>query len=81
MNISTLQTMLLWCSVINYIVLIVWFAVFVLAHEPLYRLHSRWFRLSPEQFDSLHYAGMSVYKMGILLLNLVPFIALWIMNR
>jgi hypothetical protein len=81
MNISTLQTMLLWCAVINYIVLIIWFAAFVLGHDALYRLHNRWFRLSTEQFDTLHYAGISLYKIGILLLNLVPFIALWVMNR
>ena len=28
------------------------------------------------QFDALHYAGMSVYKIGIILFNLVPFLAL-----
>ena len=34
-----------------------------------------------EQFDMLHYAGMSVYKIGIILLNLVPYIALHICRR
>ena len=81
MNISALQTFLLWCTVINYIVLILWFAAYVLAHGALYRLHSRWFTFSMEQFDLLNYAGMSVYKIGIMLLNLVPLIALCIMNR
>jgi hypothetical protein len=37
--------------------------------------------LSVDQFDMLHYAGMSVYKLGILLLNLVPYIALCICHR
>lgn len=81
MNISALQTMLLWCAVINYIILIIWFAAYVLGHDALYRLHSRWFRLSIEQFDVLNYAGISIYKIGIMLLNLVPLIALWIMSR
>jgi hypothetical protein len=40
-----------------------------------------WFRLSVEQFDMLHYAGMSIFKIGILLLNLVPYIALHIVRR
>ena len=40
----------------------------------------RWFRLSDEQFDSLHYLGMSIYKIGILLFNLVPFIVLCIIG-
>ena len=81
MNISALQTMLLWSTVINYFLLIIWFAAYVLGHDALYRLHSRWFSFSMAHFDLLNYAGMSGYKIGIMLLNLVPFIALWIMNR
>jgi hypothetical protein len=42
----------------------------------MYQPHGRWFRLSVEQFDMLHYAGMSIFKIGIILLNLVPYIAL-----
>jgi hypothetical protein len=37
--------------------------------------------LSVEQFDMLHYAGMSIFKIGILLLNVVPYIALRIVRR
>jgi hypothetical protein len=38
--------------------------------------HGRWFGLTAAQFDAIHYGGMSAYKIGILLLNLVPYIAL-----
>ena len=55
---------------------LVWFLFFVLAHDWMYLLHGRWFRLSVEQFDVIHYAGMSIFKLDILLLNLVPYIAL-----
>jgi hypothetical protein len=72
---------LLWCAVINYGILLVWFLLFLLAHDWMYLLHSRWFHFSVEQFDMLHYAGMSVYKLGIILLNLVPYIALHISRR
>jgi hypothetical protein len=44
------------------------------------RFHGRWFRLSDEQFDTLHYLGMSIYKIGILLFNLVPFVVLRIVG-
>ena len=37
--------------------------------------------MSVEQFDALHYVGMALYKLGILLLNLVPYIALRIVRR
>jgi hypothetical protein len=44
----------------------------------MYRLHSRWFQVSRETFDALHYAGMTIYKVGILLFNLVPLIAAYV---
>ena len=81
MSIAIVRKVLLWCSVINYGVLIVWWLFFLLAHEWMYGLHSRWFHVSVEQFDTLHYAGMALYKIGILLFNLVPYIALRIVGR
>jgi hypothetical protein len=75
MTIDAVRRVLLWCTVINYGILVVWFLVFLLAHDWMYQFHGRWFHLSVDQFDMLHYAGMSVYKLGIMLLNLVPYIA------
>ena len=37
---------------------------------------SRVIRVTPEQFDLLNFAGITLYKMGILLFNLVPWISL-----
>jgi hypothetical protein len=81
MSIAIVRKALLWCTVINYGVLLVWFLFFMLAHEWMYGCHSRWFHVSVEQFDALHYGGMALYKIGILLFNLVPYIALRIVGR
>ncbi len=67
---------LLWCALLNYGALLLWFLLFRAAHEPLYRLLSRWFRLTPERFDALNFAGMTFYKVLILALNLMPYLAL-----
>jgi hypothetical protein len=80
MPIEVTRTFLLWCTVIDYGVLLVWFLVFVFAHDWIQRIHGRWFRLSLDQFDTLHYAGMSVFKIGIILFNLVPFVVLSILG-
>lgn len=80
MNTSEIKELLLLCLGINYGVLLVWFGVFVFAHDWMYRLHTRWFKLSLETFDSLHYAGLSIYKIGVLLFNLVPLIALYLLR-
>ena len=65
----------------TYGVLFVWWLCFLLAHDWMYGWHSRWFHLPVEQFDALHYVGMGLYKIGILLFNLVPYIALHIIGR
>lgn len=80
MSIDVTRDFFLWCTVINYAILLVWFLVFVFARGWMLRLHGRWFRLSGEQFDALHYAGMAIYKIGIILFNLVPFVVLWILG-
>ena len=81
MSTGTAREFLLWCTVINYWVLVVWFVAFGLAHDWIYQLHARWFRLSLDQFDSMHYMGMAIYKIGILLFNLVPYVALLVVGR
>ncbi len=76
MTIESAQAFLFWCLVINYGILLLWFLIFWFGHDWMYRLHSRWFHLSNERFDSIHYASMAAYKLGILLLNLTPYVAL-----
>ncbi|MEQ1858324.1 MAG: DUF6868 family protein [Chthoniobacteraceae bacterium] len=81
MNTALLRDFFLWCAVVNFGALLVWFAAFTLGREWMYRLHSRWFRISPEQFDTIHYGRMAIYKIGILLFNVAPCAALWIIGR
>jgi len=78
MSIEMLRSVLGWCAVINYGVLLLWFLFFMSAHDWMHRFHSRWFRLPVEQFDTIHYAAMAIYKVGIILFNLVPYVALLI---
>ena len=77
---NEIKNVLLWCVCLNYLLLFIWAGVFVFAHDWMFRIHSRWFRLSVETFDAIHYAGLTVYKIGILLLNLVPFVALCLVS-
>ena len=78
MNIEMVRSTLLWCTVINYGLLLIWFLLYVLPHGWLYQLWGRWFHLTAEQFDTLNFAGIALYKLGILLFNLAPLAALYI---
>jgi len=80
MDLDTLRDVLLWSMVINYGVLLIWFAAFTVAHDRIYALHHRWFSISRETFDALHYGSMAAYKIGVLLLNLAPLVALWLVS-
>lgn len=78
MNIHEIMGFLLRSAVINYALLLVWFGVFVFCHDWMYRVHTRWFQLSVEVFDTINYAGMAIYKLGIVLFVLVPLLAIYL---
>ena len=76
MTAEMIRSTLAWCSLINILVLTWWFLFFYYAHDWTYRFHTRWFKVPAEAFDEIHYGGMGFYLMGIVLLNLVPYLAL-----
>ena len=81
MTTNEIKRFLLWCVGLNYAVLFIWSGVFIYAHDWMYGLHVRWFKLSVETFDAVHYAGLAVYKISTILLNLVPLVALCLVSR
>lgn len=76
MTLEIVRAVLAWSTLVNLAILLSWFLLFVVAHDCMYRMHKRWFNLSPEVFDALHYGGMGLYKLGIILFNLVPYLVL-----
>lgn len=81
MELNLLRNVLLWCTVINYCFLTFWSLMIVIAGDWVYEFHSRWFPMSREAFNIIHYAGMGFYKVFILVFNLVPLITLWTLSR
>ena len=81
MTLEMVRSLVGWCAIINYAVLIWWFLAFRFAHDWMYRLHSQWFSMPIEQFNAIHYAAMAVYKIGVLLFTIVPYVALVIVSR
>ncbi len=78
MTVEMVRNALLWCIVFNMGLLLVWFAFLALAHDWVYRVHSKWFKLSVERFDAIHYAGIALFKTFIFVFNVVPYLALLI---
>ena len=76
MDVEAVRSLLGWCTLINWIVLIVWWGYFAFAGDWMYRLHGKWFELSRQTFDATHYAGMAFFKILIVVFNLVPYLVL-----
>jgi hypothetical protein len=76
MSIEIVRGVLLRCTLINYGILLLWSLVMVAPHGWVHRLYGRWYRISAEQFDAIQLSGILLYKILIIVFNLVPYIAL-----
>ena len=76
MTADILLKVLGWCAVLNMGLLLWWFLFLVFAHDWVYRIHSKWYKIPEEKFDSIHYAGMAFFKIIVLAFNIVPYLAL-----
>ncbi|HVJ81712.1 MAG TPA: hypothetical protein VNC50_11650 [Planctomycetia bacterium] len=76
MTLPQIRKALLWCTVINFGVLIVWSLLMLNPHEWLHQIWLPRFRISAEQFDLVSFQGIVLYKSLTLIFNLVPLVAL-----
>ncbi|MFT6898817.1 MAG: hypothetical protein ACJA13_003244 [Paraglaciecola sp.] len=76
MEVEQLTHVFGWCTAMDYSLLVIWFTMFIVAHDWIYSTHRKWFDLSIQQFDMLNYCGMGLFKMFIFVFNLVPYLAL-----
>ena len=76
MTVELIMAVLGWCTLINLGLLIWWFVFLAVAHDWTRELHTKWFKIPPEQFDAIHYSLMGIFKMGVIVFNLVPYLAL-----
>jgi hypothetical protein len=73
------MTFLGWCSVIN-IGVLVFSAVFLFIFKDFaINIHSKITGVSSSKLPTLYFSYMANYKIGILIFNLVPYIALKLM--
>ena len=70
------QAVLGWSAVINMGLLLWWFLIITFARNWVYQLHSKFYKITEEHFNALHYAGMMLYKIAIWMFFIIPYIAL-----
>ena len=75
-NLDGVAGILIRCFLGGMALLLIWFAWFFIAGDWIYQVHSRWFQIPRQTFDAIHYAGMAITKITILLFFLLPWIAI-----
>jgi hypothetical protein len=76
MTVTTLTAFFMWCTLINGGLLLFWSLMVMLTPDLVYRLQSRWFPLSREQFTVVIYAFLGLFKILFIVFSLVPYLAL-----
>ena len=80
MDIQTLTTFFMWCTIIDAGLLILWVAICASAPGLVYRTQSMWFSIPRETFNVVIYSFLGVFKIFFLVFNLVPYVALLILG-
>jgi hypothetical protein len=79
-TLDLLMAVLGWSMVFNYGILLLWMMFLMWARIWMYNTHNRWFNIPEQEFHITHYRLMGQFKLGILLLNLSPYLALRIVT-
>lgn len=80
MDIQTLTSFFMWCTIINTGMLLFLVVIFMLAPDLAYRLQSTYIGISRETFNLIFYSFIGFFKAIVLVFNVVPWIALLIIG-
>jgi len=80
MEIETLTSFFLWCTILNGALLILWTTMCIFAPDLVYRTQSKWFPIPRETFNVVMYAFLGLFKICFLVFNVVPLVALLIVG-
>lgn len=80
MDIRTIQTFFMWCTVINAALLVLTGLTLTFAGDWVYRIQSRWYPISRDAFNVAIYSFMGLFKLFFITFSLVPYIALLIIG-
>jgi len=76
MNVQTLTAFLMWCTIINFVLMCLAFLILAFARDWAYRMHCKWFPLPRPTFDVIAYGFLGLYKFMFFFFNVIPYVAL-----
>ena len=78
MNLETLTSFFMWCTIISGAILIYSSLFLCFAPGFVYRIQSKWYPISRDTFDIIAYSYLGLFKVLFIVFNLVPYLALLI---
>jgi hypothetical protein len=70
----------LYAFLLSYSILVFWFVSILLFKKNVYEMHTRWFKISLNDFEKTQYFLIGFYKLLILSMFLVPYLSLKFIN-
>ena len=76
MNLETLTSFFMWCTIISGAILIYSSLLLCFAPRFVYRIQSKWYQIPRETFDIIAYSYLGLFKVLFIVFNLAPYLAL-----
>ena len=80
MDIDSIRAFFMWCTILNFALLVFSSLFCICAGDWIYRIHSKWFSIPREVFNVAIYSFLGLYKILVFVFNLIPYIALLIIG-
>lgn len=80
MNIEQLVELFKWMTIINFGIFIISAVLVMILRKMICRMHSKMFGLTEENVAVIMYSYLGIYKIAIIVFNLVPWIALLVIK-
>jgi len=78
MDIDCIKAFFLWCTILNVALLLLSSLFCICAGDWIYRIHYKLFSISRETFNVLIESFIALYKILVIVFNIIPYTALLI---
>ena len=80
LDIPTLTTFFMWCTVISVILMAFWAGIWFIAPDLVYKIQAKFMPMERETWNLVFYCFLGVYKLLVIVAFIIPWIALLIMG-
>jgi len=72
---------LLRCFVLAAVLLLLWFVLFLVGGEMVYRIHGKLFDITKHELELLNYCAMALFKLLVFVAFVIPYVAIRLVLR